>query len=398
MERPRGLCYDAGVTTDRPAAGGETSVMIRVAGLGKKFKIYPRPWGRVAEWLTGGRVVRHDEFWALRDVSFDVGRGESIGVIGVNGSGKSTLLKILSGAMYPTVGSFTVGGRVLSLLELGTGVNPDLTGRQNVVQGARMLAFPPEYALAKLPEIESFADLPNGFFDRPVKLYSSGMMVRLVFSMFACFEPDVFVIDEALSVGDVFFQQKCARRLQEMRAAGVTMLFVSHDLKAVEALCDRVLVLHRGKMAHVGDKKTGIRLYYACGGQAARDAAGHDSPPVASEAVDTSDARSFRSAPDEPSPTPAFAPINAEEIAWERPDARNALGGGEVEITGYSFRHSKEGVTRLDPVVERGQWLEVIFRGEARRPARSVNFGLSLYDRLNRLVFAGVDQRGPAAR
>src|SRR5277367_2261839 len=230
---------------------------MRVAGLGKKFKLFPRPWGRVTEWLTAGRCRRHEDFWALRDVSFSVGRGESLGVIGVNGSGKSTLLKILSGALYPTDGDFRVGGRVLSLLELGTGVNPELTGRQNVVNSSRLLAFPPGYADEKMPEIEAFADLSDGFFDRPVKLYSSGMMVRLAFSMFACFRPDVFVVDEALSVGDVFFQQKCARRLQAMRQAGTTMLFVSHDLMAVEALCYRVLLLHGGEVAHLGDKMIG---------------------------------------------------------------------------------------------------------------------------------------------
>src|SRR4051794_24542015 len=198
--------------------------MIRVSGLGKKFKLYPRPWGRLAEWLTLGRAVRHDDFWALRDVSFTVAGGESLGVIGVNGSDKSTLLKILSGALYPTEGTFEIRGRVLSLLELGTGVNMQLTGRQNVITSSRLLDFPQGYAEQRMADIEAFADLPAGFFDRPVGLYSSGMLPRLVFSMFACFDPDVFIVDEALSVGDVFFQQKCARRLQEMRAKGTTML------------------------------------------------------------------------------------------------------------------------------------------------------------------------------
>src|SRR3954465_4601982 len=151
------------VTTQRGAEGGE---MIRVLGLGKKFKLYPRPWGRLTEWATLGRAVRHDDFWALRDVSFTVRRGESLGVIGVNGSGKSTLLKILSGALYPTQGTFDVRGRVLSLLELGTGLNPELTGRQNVVNPSRLLAFPPGYASERMPQIEAFAGLPDGFFDR----------------------------------------------------------------------------------------------------------------------------------------------------------------------------------------------------------------------------------------
>ncbi|CAA9403546.1 MAG: Teichoic acid export ATP-binding protein TagH, partial [uncultured Phycisphaerae bacterium] len=222
--------HSASQRTAAPApldAAAAAPVMIRAAGLGKRFKIYPKPWGRMTEWLTLGRARRHEDFWALRDVGFEVARGESLGVIGVNGSGKSTLLKILSGAMYPTAGTFEVRGRVLSLLELGTGVNPQLTGRQNVVNSSRLLAFPPVYVAEKMGEIEAFAELGE-FFDRPVRLYSSGMLVRLVFSMFACFDPEVFVVDEALSVGDLYFQQKCAKRIGAMLDGGVTMLFVSH--------------------------------------------------------------------------------------------------------------------------------------------------------------------------
>jgi lipopolysaccharide transport system ATP-binding protein len=375
------------VTTQRGAEGGE---MIRVLGLGKKFKLYPRPWGRMTEWLTLGRAVRHDDFWALRDVSFTVRRGESLGVIGVNGSGKSTLLKILSGALYPTEGMFNITGRVLSLLELGTGLNPELTGRQNVINSSRLLAFPPGYASERMPQIEAFAELPDGFFDRPVKLYSSGMLVRLVFSMFACFDPDVFVIDEALSVGDVFFQQKCARRLAEMKAAGVTMLFVSHDLAAVEALCDRVLVLHHGRVEHDGDKKTGIRVYYACGGQGLR----REEMPVAAPNMGRATAatqagRRFEESNGTPEPTPAFPPVSFDELTWHAPDARDALGDGRVEITGVAFRQiDADGRVRNDPVVTQGGWIEVLLRAEARADARAVNLGIGLYDRLNRLLFA----------
>jgi ABC-type polysaccharide/polyol phosphate transport system ATPase subunit len=143
--------------------------MIRADGLGKRFKIYPNPWGRLVEWLTRGAAKRHDDFWALNDVSFELRKGESLGVIGVNGSGKSTLLKILSGAMYATEGTFGVRGRVLSLLELGTGVNPQLTGRQNVVNSSRLLAFPPGYVESKMADIEAFAGRGE-LLDRPVGL------------------------------------------------------------------------------------------------------------------------------------------------------------------------------------------------------------------------------------
>jgi lipopolysaccharide transport system ATP-binding protein len=242
------------IAEDRSA---DARPIIRAAGLSKKFRIYPRPWGRLSEWVTLGGVKRHEEFWALRDVSFDIARGDALGVVGVNGSGKSTLLKILTGAMYPTSGEFDVTGRILSLLELGTGINPLLTGRQNVVQSAALLAFESDYVRAKLPEVEAFAELGD-FFDKPVRLYSSGMLVRLAFSLFACLEPDVFVVDEALSVGDVFFQQKCVRRIEQMRERGTTMLFVSHDMQIVRRLCPRVLLLSRGRAEFLGPTDEGV--------------------------------------------------------------------------------------------------------------------------------------------
>jgi ABC-type polysaccharide/polyol phosphate transport system ATPase subunit len=374
--------------------------VLRAENLGKKFKIYPAPWGRAAEWLSLGRARRHEDFWALRGVTFALARGESLGVIGVNGSGKSTLLKLLSGALHPTEGAFEARGRVLSLLELGTGVNPQLTGRQNVVTSSRLLDFPAGYAEERMPQIEAFADLPPGFFDRPVGLYSSGMLVRLVFSMFACFDPDVFIVDEALSVGDVFFQQKCARRLQEMRAGGTTMLFVSHDLAAVEALCDRVMVLHGGTVRHDGDKKAGIALYYAFGGGGG-GGGGRESPAASprddaasgadggGEAVDGRPGeRRVREVPEPPEPVPEFPPLSAagtEALPWQSPDARDGFGTGAVEIDGVCFRRPGGSA---EPVVEQGGWLEVFVRARAVDAAAACNLGLAIHDRHNQLLFA----------
>jgi ABC-type polysaccharide/polyol phosphate transport system ATPase subunit len=349
-------------------------VMIRTDGLGKKFKIYPKPWGRFAEWLTGGNARRHDDFWALRDVSFELRRGESLGVIGVNGSGKSTLLKILSGAMYPTEGTFDVRGRVLSLLELGTGVNPQLTGRQNVINSARLLAFPPGYVSEKMGEIEAFAELGE-FFDRPVRLYSSGMLVRLVFSMFACFDPDVFVVDEALSVGDLYFQQKCARRIRAMLDAGVTMLFVSHDLAAVEALCQRVMLLHQGRVRHLGDKAVGIRMYFAVSGAAMASA---PAPAPAPSIVNTQ-ATSAAESPVSTVPDDVVA-----SLGWQRPDARDAIGNGHVRLAGVAFRRDDGSP---EPVVEQNQWLDVYAKFVAEQDVWPVNFGVTIFDRMGRVVF-----------
>ncbi|MFG0283437.1 MAG: ABC transporter ATP-binding protein [Phycisphaerales bacterium JB039] len=241
-------------------AGGP--VLIRAEGLGKRFKIYRSPWLRAAEWVTGGRVKRHSDFWALRDVSFELRKGESLGVLGANGAGKSTLLKIVTGALRPTEGACEVTGRVLSMLELGAGLNGELTGRQNIFNMARLLNFPPGYAQQRIDEIEDFADI-GPFFDRPVKLYSSGMSVRVTFSMFAAFRPEVLIVDEALSVGDVFFQQRCALRIQELLDGGMTMLLASHDMGAIENLCSTAITLAHGQPIYQGAPKEAISAYYA---------------------------------------------------------------------------------------------------------------------------------------
>lgn len=235
-------------------------VVVKADGLGKRYKIYKRPTHRLREWILGG--THHTDFWAIRNISFEVRRGECMGIIGANGSGKSTLLKMIAGALRPSEGSFHVAGRVLSLIELGTGLNPMLTGRANIVHAATLLGFPANFAREKMSEIESFAELGE-FFERPVNLYSSGMRVRLAFSMFACFRPELFIVDEALSVGDIFFQQKCATRIRELLETGMTMLFVSHDQSAILNLCDRAMVLSQGSAVFYGEPEEAITCYVA---------------------------------------------------------------------------------------------------------------------------------------
>ncbi len=218
---------------------------IHATGLGKCFKLYERPYDRLRDWLWPRQSPRYQEFWALRDFDLEVQPGECVGIIGPNGAGKSTLLKLLSGTLSPTAGSFSVHGRVLSLLELGTGFNPLLSGHQNVLQTAGLLGYTREEIDARVPEIRAFAAL-GAFFERPVRLYSSGMTVRLAFAMFVAMRPDVFIIDEALSVGDARFRRRCYQRIEELLEAGTTCLFVTHDLGAVTRFCHRGVVLHRG--------------------------------------------------------------------------------------------------------------------------------------------------------
>jgi lipopolysaccharide transport system ATP-binding protein len=233
--------------------------LIRTDNLAKRYKLYPKPSGRLVEWLSFGRAVRHTDFWALRDFSLKVDHGECVGIIGPNGAGKSTLLKMLSGTLSPTSGSFNVEGKVLSLLELGTGFSQELTGRQNVIETASLLGFPDGYVVERMDDIIAFSELGE-FFDRPIKIYSSGMTVRLAFSMFVFLKPDVFIVDEALAVGDVGFQRKCYKKIEQMLAAGVTCLLVTHDLSAVVQFCHRAVVLMNGQKTFEGDPRDGVNL------------------------------------------------------------------------------------------------------------------------------------------
>ncbi len=235
-------------------------LVVKVQDLSKRFKLYDHPWHRALEWVSMGRVSRHADHWALKDVTFQVERGECLGIIGPNGAGKTTLLKILSRSLYPTGGNFEITGRVISLLELGTGFHPDLTGIQNIHNSARLLGFSEDDVSRRLKAILDFAELGD-FIDRPLSIYSSGMYVRLAFSLFACLDPDVYVIDEALAVGDSSFQKKCVDRIHAMLRNGVTVLFVSHDLWRVEALCHRAIYLDHGMIKSCGAPNAVVKFY-----------------------------------------------------------------------------------------------------------------------------------------
>jgi len=225
--------------------------MVSARGLGKRFKLYARPIDRVLEWCSAGSVVKHESFWALRGIDLDIAPGECVGIIGRNGSGKSTLLKLMSGALTPTEGTARAHGRVYALLELGTGFNRQLTGRQNIAFAASMLGIERDYIKAREEEIVAFADL-GGFIDQPVRLYSSGMTSRLAFSLFAFLDPDVLMIDEVLSVGDEAFKARCFDLIERRIARGRSVVYVSHALRTMVRLCDRVLWLDSGRAERIG--------------------------------------------------------------------------------------------------------------------------------------------------
>lgn len=231
---------------------------IQIKHLDKMYKLYNKPSDRLKEAL--GIKVPIREHYALRDVSFDVKRGETVGIIGTNGSGKSTILKIITGVLNPTKGDVVVDGRVSALLELGAGFNMEYTGIENVYLNGTMMGFTKEEIDARLQDILDFADIGD-FVHQPVKSYSSGMFVRLAFAVAINIDPEILVVDEALSVGDVFFQSKCYHKFEEFKKMGRTILFVSHDLSSISKYCDRVVLLNKGVKLDEGSPKEMVDMY-----------------------------------------------------------------------------------------------------------------------------------------
>jgi lipopolysaccharide transport system ATP-binding protein len=236
-----------------------SSAAIEVESLSKCFQIYEKPSHRLLQMLTRGKKQFFREFWAIKDLSMSVQKGETFGIIGRNGGGKSTLLQLICGTLNATSGSIKTQGRVAALLELGSGFNPEFTGRDNVILNAGILGLTPEEIDNRFDAIVAFADIGD-FIDQPVKTYSSGMMVRLAFSVIAHVDADILVIDEALAVGDAFFTQKCMRFLREFMEKG-TLLFVSHDISAVVSLCTRAVWLERGQIMALGEAKAVCEQY-----------------------------------------------------------------------------------------------------------------------------------------
>ncbi len=235
---------------------------ITITNLGKAYKQYPTRWSRLAEWLIPGGVPRHRLKWILQDVSFNVMPGEAVGIIGVNGAGKSTLLKMITGTTQPTTGSVNITGRVAALLELGMGFHPDFTGRQNAFMAGQILGISVEEIARLMPEIEAFAEIGD-YIDQPVRVYSSGMQVRLAFAVATSIRPDVLIVDEALSVGDSYFQHKSFDRIRQFRDEGVSIMFVTHSMSDVRTLCDRVILVDGGQILKDGAPDEVVDYYNA---------------------------------------------------------------------------------------------------------------------------------------
>ena len=235
--------------------------VIQVQHLSKKYQIYQRPWDKLREMLHMGEKL-HREFWALQDVSFTVETGRTLGIIGQNGSGKSTLLQVLAGIMRQTRGDCIVRGKVSALLELGSGFNPEFTGRENVIMNGAILGFDTREMHRRLEAIARFAEI-GSFLDQPVKIYSSGMFMRLAFAVAVNVDPDILLVDEALAVGDLIFQHRCMHRMNELRQSGKTIVFVTHDLGAVARFCDRAILLDQGRLLEDSTPDKVVQKYRA---------------------------------------------------------------------------------------------------------------------------------------
>ena len=235
--------------------------LLSVNDIGKAFRTYYSEWQRFASWF-GLPLKPAEETWVLHHIRFDIQPGEAIGIVGQNGAGKSTLLKIITGTLQPTEGQVYVNGRIAAILELGMGFNPELTGRQNVRHAAGLMGFAPDQIDAAMPNIEAFAEIGE-YFDEPVRTYSSGMQMRVAFAVATAWRPEILIVDEALSVGDAYFQHKSFARIREFREQGTTLLIVSHDRNTIQTLCDRAVLLEKGTVIKDGDPEEVFDFYNA---------------------------------------------------------------------------------------------------------------------------------------
>jgi homopolymeric O-antigen transport system ATP-binding protein len=350
--------------------------VIDVMGLGKSFRSYPGAVSRLMAALLPNLRDRGTDHWVLRGVDLTVERGETVGIIGRNGSGKSTLLKLLTGALHPTEGDIRVEGRVLALLELGTGMNPDLSGRQNVLFSAQLHALDEDKITSRMGEIEAFAELGE-YFDAPVRTYSSGMFVRLAFSSFIFMEPRVLIIDEALGVGDLFFQQKCFDAIMKMKAKGTTILFVSHDMGAVTRLCDRAIVLDAGRVAFEGSPDKAVTQFYLLHGSSP------DAVKAAADRPRSADVLASSSSTD-------MQALLAHSILENHP----GIGRGGLEIVAARCL-DQQGADTLEFGI--GETMRLLMAIRATATVGEPNVGFYLHDRFNQVVF-GINARNLGER
>ncbi len=293
---------------------------VEFQGVSKSYAIYDSPGHRLTELLSLNRLKRHRDFWALHDVSFHVKRGETFCIVGENGSGKSTLLQMVAGILQATSGSVAVNGRVSALLELGAGFNPEFTGRDNVYLNGSILGLTTAQIDQRYRDIENFAEI-GSFINQPVKTYSSGMVVRLAFAVAINVDPEILLVDEALAVGDIYFRQRCMRKVHELRSRGVTILFVSHAVSDVKAIGDRVLWLDHGRAVEAGEPELVIAHYLA--------------------AMTEKDSTYLRLSSDAEEHATRLGPVRAPEVVESIPNIDHRFGDGRAEVIGIAVLNER---------------------------------------------------------
>jgi lipopolysaccharide transport system ATP-binding protein len=339
--------------------------VIRFDNVSKSYPVYDAPGDRLKELITFNRVEFHRNFWALRDVSFEVERGEIFCVIGENGSGKSTLLQLVAGILQASSGTVAVNGRVSALLELGAGFNPEFTGRDNVYLNGAILGLSTREIDARYKEIEEFAEIGE-FIKRPVKTYSSGMVVRLAFAVAINVDPEILLVDEALAVGDLYFRQRCMRKVQELRARDITILFVSHATADVKALGDRALWLAEGRAMEVGPTDLVVSKYLAAMAQKDSAYLAQHKQEIVAETRETK-----------------LAPGIVEHI----PNIDHRHGDGRAEILGIAVLDPRgQALQLLEPSTEIVVRITVRARAQVARP----NVGFLMRNHLG-VDFAGTN-------
>lgn len=324
--------------------------MIKVEGISKQFKLYRSPADRLKEIIF--RKQYHKDFVALENISFEIGPGETLGIIGQNGAGKSTLLKILSGIVIPDSGSIQIDGKVTGLLELGTGFNAEMTGLENIYMNGTLIGMTREEIDRKKQTIIDFSELGE-FINEPIKTYSSGMVMRLAFSIAIHADPTCFLVDEALSVGDAYFQQKCMRKIQEFRAAGGSIVFVSHDMNAVKTLCDKVIMLDKGRMIDCGVPKDVVDFYQ----NMVLKKMHHGDVP---------------------------AQVQVKSVAKEHPGNNSAISTGEVELVSFKVCNEKGDEISY---IESENVLKIIYEVKALKDLDDPHYGLIIRNHLGLSIF-----------
>ncbi len=358
--------------------------MIEVTDVTKVYKLYDKPIDRLKESMSLSHKNYHRDFYALNHISFDVKKGEAVGIIGTNGSGKSTMLKIITGVLTPTAGSIKTQGTVCALLELGAGFNQDYTGIENIYMNGTMMGFTREEMDAKLQDILDFADIGD-FVYQPVKSYSSGMFVRLAFALYISVDPDVLIVDEALSVGDVFFQAKCYHRMDELKQKGTTILMVTHDLGSVMKYCDRVLLLNKGERIAEGKPGEMVDLYKKIlagqysGNEDFVDKQDFGVDSVGGEAVKLrEDNAGGAKAVDTPEETAAQEPEGLMQAQLTLNPSVQHYGNGKAEIYDFGILDQKGKVTN---VVLKGEYFSIKEKIRFHAPVESPIFTFTIKDK-----------------